>query len=626
MIGKNGKIMTKKPESNSILLIDSSVDVSTIKSFIKKNSSIEIISFDFESHKNLKNENIIHEISDTFLNNYEREELQKISFKCSRWYEDFSLKEILEFDGINLAKLSYMKFFIFLIPFLKYFYELNKIIEKYPNSKYYASDFIYKIILKSNLKSNVVLFETKYDKFQFSSDSVHFQTNLLNIKLSNKSYKKLKKFSENILNRFSGINNKLSLNSKFLVEFDTILYKNLFFGLQEEKINSVYFGIRRPSIWNSESYSVIKQSKCQVAIESKIITSNIEKDIKIDVEQIKIKWKKLFENNNFFQLFFNYKEITFWPSLKPFFEEFYYSKLYDTIKTIHIAKEYLKKYNPSHVLVLSESGTTEQIIIALAKKNKIPIILIQHGVLSYDSKESKIINEFTGSMPVISDKFFVWGEAMKKYAIDFGISSEKISVVGSCAHDTLFNNSINENNQDYILFSPEAPSNNHINEYTISIQQEYEDILKKVCNIATKLNKKLIIKLHPHIEELNETEIAKSINPDIQVIKHGNISSLMKSCSLFIMSGVTSAMLDAGYLKKPMIRIKAREWWGNIDTLRTNPAVPVSINNLENMINQIFSDSIFYQNVIKNGNNFVDDCLSNQGVASKNISQLLMNK
>jgi len=575
----------------------------------------------FESHKILKNENIPHKISDFFINEADRLKLQKEIFRFSKWYEQIDVKEILEYEGVNLGKLYYMELFIFLIPFLKFFYELKKISTQYNDSKFYASGMIYEILSKFNI--NLTLFQTKTKNSQFLDDSINIQTNFFKINIRKNSFRKLKNFSEIFLSTFTLINKKLQMNSPFLVEFNTILYENLFLEIHRNNLDFAYFGIRRPSIWNSKSYSIIKQSRCYVATESGILISELKKTIETQTEEIKSKWKQLFQNDNFFNLFFTYEQITFWPSLKPFFMKLYNSRLDDSIKIINITKKYLKTFKPSHILVLSESGTTEQIIISLAKNFKIPVILIQHGMGGSDSKESDVIHGFTGSMLIQSDKFFVWGEHTKQYALNFGIPSEKIFVMGSCAHDNLFNNSFNTMNHDYILFFPESPSNNHINDYTIKVNEEYEDILKTVCTIATKLNKKLIIKLHPYIKELNETKIAKSISPNIEVIKKGDASSLIKSCSLLITSGLTSAMIDAAYLKKPIIRIKSREWWGEIDTLRPDSAITIKIDNLENIINQLFSDPTFYQTKIQIGIDFVNACISNQGTASKKVSQFL---
>lgn len=621
MTGKNGTKMSN-PEPDSLLLIDSTVNFSTLRTFVKKNPSTKVICFDYESYKILKNENISYTISDIFLDENERLKLQTEIFKFSKWYDDDDLQDFLQYEGINLGKLYYSELSIFLIPFLKFYFEIKKISEQYSDCKFFATNFIFQILTKLNPTSNTILFQTKSENSLFLFDYINFETNFLNIKLSKNSYTKFKNFSEYVLGKFSGINKKLAPNSILLVEFNTVLYGNLLLDLQKNRLNSIYFGIRRPSIWNSKSYSIIKQSRCYIATESRVLNNNLENFINTKIEEIKSQFKNMFSNDKIFNAIFVYDNTLFWSALKPFFEKLYFSRLNEAIKTIHFAKELLQKSKPSHIVVLSESGTTEQIIISLAKNLQIPITLIQHGVGSYDSKESDLYNEFTGSMPINSDQFFVWGGAMNRYAKNFGIPPEKIFVTGSCAHDNLFKNSFDKLEKDYILFSPEAPSNSHINEYTISVHEEYENILKKICVLTSKLNKKLVIKIHPHVNELNETKIAKSINPEIKVIKDANMISLIESCSLFITTGITSAMLDASFLNKPVIRIQTREWWGEIDTLRSKSAVTTKIDNLEDVIKKIFADTNFYEDIIENGKNFVNDCLSNRGCASKKISQL----
>ena len=622
MIGKNGKKMSTKSKEISLLLLDSSADFSAVQTFIENNPLTHIISFDFKSHEFLKNKNIKHDISDIFLDYDERKKLQDAIFKFSKWYDISELKKFVEYDKVNLGKLYYIELYVFLIPFLKIFFEIKHILSQF-NSQIFATSFLYDILLTFNHK--ISLFPTKSSKSEFLYDSINIQTNFLKIKLPKSFLAKSKKISEIFLTKFSGLRKTSESNPILLTEFNTILYKNLFLEIGKNQTSSVYFGIRRPAIWNKKSYNIIKKSGCHIATESDVFTTNIEKSIQNDILKMKSKWKLLFESDTLFNSFFSYDGKSFWPALKPYFIKLYESRLEDSIKTINFANEYLKKTHSSCVLVLSESGTSEQILISLAKNHEIPIILIQHGLGAFDSEESDLINSFTGSMPIQSDKFFVWGEAMKRYALNFGIPNEKIFLVGSSAHDNLFDNSLNSINQDYILFSPESPSNNHINDYTVNVNKEYENILKTVCTVVSKLNKKLIIKLHPYINELNETKIAKSVNPEIQVIKKGDMSSLVHSCSLLITSGITSAMIDAAHLKKPIIRIKTREWWGEIDSLRTDSSIPLSIDELENTIKQLFSDSDFYQQIIQNGQNFVNDCISSPGTSSKKISDLLGN-
>jgi len=71
----------------TIFLIDSSVDQHSTDNFLLNKNS-KIISFDFESHQNLKNRRIEHQISDDFLKS---DDLLHIA-KKSRY---FSEKEIM---------------------------------------------------------------------------------------------------------------------------------------------------------------------------------------------------------------------------------------------------------------------------------------------------------------------------------------------------------------------------------------------------------------------------------------------------------------------------------------------------------------------------------------------------
>ena len=76
MIGKNGK--SNNISRSAILLIDSDSNLSKIKTTKKDFHWNKIISFDYDSHKNLNLENIEHEISDEFITQEETNEIQII--------------------------------------------------------------------------------------------------------------------------------------------------------------------------------------------------------------------------------------------------------------------------------------------------------------------------------------------------------------------------------------------------------------------------------------------------------------------------------------------------------------------------------------------------------------------
>ena len=56
-------------------------------------------------------------------------------------------------------------------------------------------------------------------------------------------------------------------------------------------------------------------------------------------------------------------------------------KLLESIREIEYAKLFLKNCDIDSVIILSESGFTEQIIINLTKHLSKKIILLQHGII-----------------------------------------------------------------------------------------------------------------------------------------------------------------------------------------------------------------------------------------------------
>ena len=121
-------------EYTTVILIDSSHDVSELKKIIEKQTT-KIISFDYESHIQLKNEQIEHEISDNYIDNSVLQHIQKKSYVLTEWFNEPTIKNFIEYENINLGKLLHVEFTYFLIKFLKKFLEVNQIFHKYRKVK-----------------------------------------------------------------------------------------------------------------------------------------------------------------------------------------------------------------------------------------------------------------------------------------------------------------------------------------------------------------------------------------------------------------------------------------------------------------------------------------------------------
>ena len=82
MTGKNGK--SDNTKDSVILLIDSDFDLSKIKTIKKDFHYNQIISFDYNSHKNLNLENTEHQISDEFITQEDTNKIQDHLYTFSK--------------------------------------------------------------------------------------------------------------------------------------------------------------------------------------------------------------------------------------------------------------------------------------------------------------------------------------------------------------------------------------------------------------------------------------------------------------------------------------------------------------------------------------------------------------
>lgn len=623
MIGKNGK-KTSMSFSDTIILFDSSSDIEDLKK-IRKNDAL-IITFDYESHKQLLQNKISHEISDNYLSEDDFKKIFKQSFDFSRWYEESIPSNFLEYENINLGKLFYIEFHHFLIPFLKKFLELIQISKKHDKATFFASNLLHDICKSINSSITPFGIKQKISK-EFLYDSIKYQiTDSFSINISRKSYLKLKKISEGIIHSFLQDNkNKNLQKSVLLIEFDPIRYAKLLESSTNFPINMILFNRRRPVIWNKKSYTIIKNSNCLVVTSQDLINNQVKNNVKKTKNMIEQKFNQLLNNEKFFNTFFTLDNFSFWKLIKPFFTELCKKRIEEAIQEIEITKELFHKTKISSVVIWSESGFNEQIVIKIAKKNNTKVILLQHGFY-WETKANYESNKFEGCFPIDSDKLIVWGKSTKQYVTNVGFS-DKIKVLGSAIYDSIFDRKMKNLNQkqDTILLATSSPVKNEVFDLTVKTMQNYEYAIEKVCKTISKLDKKLVIKLHPFQEELDISHIVKSIDSKIIVIKNGDITPLIESCEIFLTIDFSTTMLEAQILNKPVISIFVKDrLTEEMPTIfNSDSCVITTIDDFEKSISKVLSDNDFKKQIIINGKKFVDNYLSNQGSAVQEILNFL---
>jgi len=613
-------------EDNTLLLIDSEFPFDKIKEQLNNHKSCKIISFDFISHKKLQSLDLSHEISDNFLNDEELNKIQHEVYSFGKWYNNSELEKYLSYSNVNIGGLFHEQFTVFLSPFLKFFYEIKNIIKQFPNHMIVCSSMISKFV-KIFYNNVTVVDNEKLHVPDFAHDKIRFNLKIgrkyFIFLIPRKYYKKIKEISEFFIDLFFGFNSKnlKNNNSTLLVEFNTIRFEELFLNFKNSSILPLNYARRRPSIWNWKSFSIIKKSGIKV-VTSKFMNKINNTSNNYDQSEFISNLNLLFDNDMMMSKFFTIGNNSFWSIIKPIWKNLIFSRINEIIFEIDMAKYFIKNNKINSIIVFSEVGMTEQIIVSLSQKYSIPTFLLQAG-LYWDTPEAHEMNTAQTVYPVKSDKFLVWGKTSQNDAITNGLlKPENVIPIGSPRYDGLFET---ENvDEDYILFAVTGPRKMNVRDLKISTYLNHENSIEQICKIVSKLGKKLIIKLHPGSDEYNITEFVKSINPEIEVITTGDILPLIRSCSAMIVTRLSTAMLECQILKKPVIYVPIfDENFGTPEIFKSNSCVFSSLDKLEFDLNKLQNDSNFKQNIINSANIFIKNYFNNPNHASNSLVEFL---
>jgi hypothetical protein len=597
-----------------IILLDSIESIGNIKNKLAGFNDARIITFDYVSHKTLLKNKIEHEISDEFLNEKEYQTIHNESINLTKWYNG-ELSVLLEYEKVNLGRTFYVEFHHYLLHILKKILEIKKIVKKNQDVDFIASPRLFKIAKEFYSSVNKFKMEEKDD---FLDDSIKFRlTNSMKFDLSRKSYQRLKGTSEKIFSNIRSTKIKNKEKSFLFVEFDPIKYEKLFKISKEQPLNFILFNRRRPSIWNLKSYQIIKNSNCIIGNADDVLNENVNKIIQNEQEKIVKSIEKLWGKEEFFESYFVFDNISFWKIIKNDFLKLCTNRMKDAINEINITKRILEKFKISSIICWSENGFNEQIAISLSQTMKKDVFLLQHGLYA-DSIDSISQNEFSGVLPRNSNKFLVWGNIIKKYTKHIQFSGTEVKIIGSPSYDSIVGGG--ENNEKHILIATTSTSNK-IGDFLIKDREAYEKTILSICQSLENIGKEIIIKVHPFEEENYVTELVKKLNPEIRVIKKGNIIELIKSCEVFIAIDMSTTILEAQLLKKPVISINTGKIPYNDESsiFKSNSCDRVKIEEFEKTITKILHDEDYKSELIKRGTDFLNEYVSNQGKASEKL-------
>ena len=611
-------------EGKKIIFVDSLTSINEVKNFFDK-ENIKIITFDYSSHVELTEKNIEHEISEVYLTE-DIGKLQRQCYEFLNWYDLDIIKKNIKFFNVNISKLYNDQLIHPIVKILKKFSEIKVIIKKFPNLEYFASGDLF-LISKLLIRSIFEIQNSKKNEFYF--DKIDIGTNIgkTNIKFSipTSSYKKIKKTSEKLLEIILKNQNKnLSKKNTLLVELNTKYFKNFFLESKNQNKNILYYGIRRPGVWDLESFKIIKNSQCGI-ITPDIINNTTLAEYKKKISDIREKFLNILNSNKELNDFFAIDNISIISVISPIIEILIINRLDEIFFEILLAKQMFENFSIDSVVVISEIGMTEQIVIQLANQKNIPILHLQEG-LHIDTPEAYENSKSQSVFLESASKYIAWGKFDKENEITNGkVSSNDIIELGSPRFSEL-NFLESKNSEEFVLLATMAPQIEEINGIDVRNLEKYLKSILKICEIITNEKMKLVIKLHPTVDILNISKIIQKKFPKIQVIQKGDINPLIRKCSTLIVTGHSTVIIQAQILQKPVISIPLIDYnWGNPSVYKEKSCLLIKVEQLTVNLKKITNDPLFKKELINRGNEFINNCFKNRNESSKLIWNYIKN-
>jgi len=296
--------------SEFVILFDSISDLDDLVEMSSKNIST-IISFDYDTHKILKDKKINHEISDNYLSKKDLRNIQKTAYLVSEWFNSDIISKYINYNGVNLGSLIQDELINILVNYIKKVFELYKISKQLNDSTFVSSYSCHEIM--KNFAKNIMKFKnSKMENFgQLPLDSTKVR-----MKIGIKNHSMEFRIPKNVFTRLKGIsekpskfmlskNHSIAENSKniLVVEFNIIRYQTFFEQMSNSNLNFVTYNRRSPTFWNIQSYNLIKQSGCIIETKNSLYDTNLKKMISDGKIQIKSKLLDLFSTEIFFKSF-----------------------------------------------------------------------------------------------------------------------------------------------------------------------------------------------------------------------------------------------------------------------------------------------------------------------------------
>jgi len=596
----------------------------------KRKYEEKIICFDYNAHKILESKKIKHELVENYMKSKDEEKIDQLTVKiATNWYTQKHCKNALEFNELNIGEITTPYLLQPILETIRTIVGLKRIIEIEKPEKITCGKLTK--FVKELSRNEIEINEIQYEK-SLELDLIEIPMDVFgknfNMKIKNENFLRIKKIIElltkNIFKTKFKLSEKINQNNILLLDFNIIQYFEMIKKLETEYDNVFLLNIRKPVIWNIESYKKFKQTNAKIINFSDFNNLELEKIMEENYLTTNNKIKQILENDEFNKLFI-FEDQSFWNPLKIEFKEIVLKRTKDAIKKYYLLNKIFDDLKLNYILEWAHTGFDEKIAVSIANSKKIPVVFLQHALSQHNEKFLKY-RPFIPVLPSNNTKQAIWGKIMEEILKDSGIKNEEFFVVGSPRHDQFFSTKKIKLEKRRVLiaitdFLQFTVAGKDTRDY-----KKFEKSIEEVINYFTaKKNIEIIIKVHPAPSYFDISKKINSIDSKIKIYKNQNVLELMKNCDSLISINYSTILLEAMMLNIPSMCISVqRQNFKNEPIVKSESILFIEkISEINSSIQKFLFDNEIRENLKNNGNLFVDMYISNKGKASEELVKKL---
>ena len=622
--------------SKTVTFIDQPDEILSIDKKIINSPQNSIYSFDVRTHYFLNEKKISHMIGERILTQQEKFQIFDKTVELWDWFKqrnEFSNKTI---HGINiLGMFDTAEFHNFLIKEIYHLLAMLRILEDENPEKIFVNKHFAKALRQKCIKKNIEinLISGTEHEFTLSWDNLLVELKLGGISFSLPLSRSLINKTKNTIDKFQEKFQKFSLdkntNKKIILflEINPKTYSKVFENLKSDEKQIVILNRRKPIV-DAQSLKILSKNNIKLIYPTHFLSKDDMKNIK-EIEKnfleiISTLWKN---NTIIFEELFSIEKTTFWNLIDESLFTIIKKRISEYSQLIILAKNIHQKFDISCIIHHNYLGETEKAILDF-ESNKSPAIMLQHAYANYTSDDLRY-DVFDTS--VFKDKIALWGKKQKSNLLMHNeISPEKIFLSGSPRHDDFFKKKKSKSSKNKIVLITTQNFEWTNAQLNTDVFLNLENLFKKIFQIIeTFSNIDLQIKLHPARDPYNEflKHRIKILNPKVQILQSESSESLIANCDALINIHSelipSTTMLEGLILKKPVLNVTLLK--GKIfDYDETKAVYSVFHDDLsKNDFEKILFDSKFQDELITNGEEYINTFLENPGIASKKFAELL---